>query len=367
MGDRRRLHDRRPRPNYARAVVFVEVFRLIVVLIGALLGLAAASGSHSATARVVGAVIGVLAGYVAGGIVGRLLDKGVRQADRTLVDVPAPELLAGAFLGGLGILVGVVACLPLFIFFRRDYDYPITAGVAWVVGSIAFKLGTTNGRKLAESARITRKLSPYQEAPEGSVLVDTSAVMDRAFLVLGSAGLLGREILVPEPVADELSTLAEGPDPVSSRRARRGLAAIDAVREAGMTVSVVPGDVSEASLTEEKVLRLANRLGVRLFTCSSDVHRQQEKIGVPVIDLRSLVADLSPDHVPGERLSVDLVKPGRQAGQAVGYLPDGDMVVVNEAGHLVGEPGVEVLVLSTRPTSQGLLVFARLAGDGLAQ
>jgi uncharacterized protein YacL len=73
-----------------------------------------------------------------------------------------------------------------------------------------------------------------------------------------------------------------------------------------------------------------------------------------------VLADLAPDHVPGERLTVDLVRPGKQARQAVGFLADGDMVVVNDAAHRIGEDDVEVSVLSTRPTSQGLIVFAHL-------
>lgn len=343
-------------------MVFVETLRLMMVLVGALLGLAIGSGGSS-VGRFVGAAVGVLVGYVVGGALGRLIDRGVKQADRSLLDVPAPELLAGAFLGALGALIGIVACVPLFVFFRRDYDYPIAAAVAWVVGWIGLRIGATNGRRLAEAARFTRRLDPFQEAPEGAVLVDTSAVMDRAFLVLGTAGLLGREVLLPEPVADELTTLAESPEPVSSRRARRALEAIEAVRAAGVNVSIVPGDVVEASMTEEKVLQLARRLGVRLFTCSGEVARQQDRLEVPVIDLRSLASDLAPDHVPGERLTVDLLKAGRQHGQAVGYLPDGDMVVVNEAEHLIGSDGVDVQVLSTRPTAQGLLVFARLSGE----
>jgi uncharacterized protein YacL len=343
-------------------VVFVETLRLFVVLTGALVGLTIGSGGSSVS-RFVGATVGVLVGYVIGGSLGRIIDRGVRHADRALVDVPAAELLGGALLAALGALLGVIACIPLFVFFRRNYDYPIAAGIAWVAGTIGARVGSTNGRRLAEAARFTRKLQPFQEAPEGSVLVDTSAVMDRAFLVLGTAGLLGREVLIPEPVADELTTLAQSPEPVASRRARRGLEAIESIRAAGVAVSIVPGDVVEASMTEEKVLQLATRLGVRLFTCSGDVARQQERIGVPIIDLRNLAADLFPDYVPGERLSVDLVKEGRQAGQAIGYLPDGDMVVVNGADHLVGEAGVGVQVLSTRPTAQGLLVFARLSDE----
>ncbi|MHB1987264.1 MAG: PIN domain-containing protein [Acidimicrobiales bacterium] len=342
------------------SVVFIEVLRLITVLVGALVGLAAGAGLHTAAGRSLGAGIGVLVGYVAGGIGGRFVDRGVRHAERSLVDVPAPELLAGALLGGLGFLVGLVVCIPLFVFFRRDFDYPIAAGVGWVVGALGVKLGTANGRRLAAAARLTRQLAPDQQAPPGSVLVDTSAVMDRAFLVLGRSGLLGREILVPQPVADEIATLSQGPDPVSSRRARRGLEAIAALGEAGVSVTVVDGEYPEATMTEEKVLQLASRLGVRLFTCSSEVARHRASIDVPIVDLRSLVAELSPDHIPGEHLAVDLVKPGRQGRQAVGYLPDGDMVVVNEAEHLIGTDGVPVVVLSTRPTAQGILVFARL-------
>lgn len=342
-------------------MVFVEILRLIVVLAGATVGLAVGASLHTTAAHVLGAVIGVLVGYVAGGIAGRFVVRGVRRADRSLLDVPAIEVLAGGLLGGLGFLVGVAVSLPLFFFVRRDFDYPIAVGIAWVLGALGLRLGMTNGGRLAEAARITRQLAPLQEAPEGSVLVDTSAVMDRSFLVLGMAGLLGREVLLPRPVADELSTLAAGPDPVSSRRAGRALEAIEAIREAGVAVTVVPGDFPQTSLTEEKVLQLASRLGVRLFTCSAELARQQDSIGVPVIDLRALVAELAPDHVAGERLLVDLVRPGRQERQAVGYLPDGDMVVVNDAEHLVGSDGVEVVVLSTRPTAQGVLVFARLA------
>jgi uncharacterized protein YacL len=80
-----------------------------------------------------------------------------------------------------------------------------------------------------------------------------------------------------------------------------------------------------------------------------------------VVNLHSVMSELAPDHVPGERISVSLVKEGRQARQAVGYLPDGDMVVVNDATHLIDEGPVEITVLSTRPTSQGLMVFAKLA------
>jgi uncharacterized protein YacL len=343
-------------------MIFVEVLRLIIVLVGALVGLSVASSPHASPgSRVLGATIGVLVGYVVGGGAGRLVDRVTQRASRRWRDRPASEILAGALLGGLGFLVGAVACVPLFVFVKQDFDYPIAAALAWVVSYLGVKIGMSKGRQLSDAARISRRLSVTDEAAHpGAALVDTSAVMDRAFLVLGQAGLLGPEILVPEPVADELRTLADGPDPVTSRRARRGLEALEAVRLAGVTVTIVSGDVPAASMTEEKVLTIADRLQARIITCSADLVRQQGALGIPIVDLRSVLADLAPDHVPGERLTVDLVRPGKQARQAVGFLADGDMVVVNDAAHRIGEDDVEVSVLSTRPTSQGLIVFAHL-------
>jgi len=99
-------------------------------------------------------------------------------------------------------------------------------------------------------------------------------------------------------------------------------------------------------------------------TCSGAVKDMAKRRGIPVTDLRPLANDLTPDHPPGEQLVIDLVKEGNQPRQALGYLSDGDMVVVNDASHLIGREHVVVEVLSTRATTQGLLVFARLAERG---
>jgi len=344
-------------------MLFVEIFRLIVAVGGALAGLAIGNQVDASTGgRALGAAIGVLVGYVVGGIAGRLMDRGVREAARSLRDVPAPELLAGTFLGGLGLLVAVVVCVPLFVVVGQPFDYVLAAAVAWVMGAIGLKLGMAKGRQLAEALGVTKRLAQVRPdlAPGGDVM-DTSAVMDRSLLVLGRAGLFGPELLLPEPVADALATMAASPDPVSSRRARRAIETVDLLRDLGLKVTVVQGDVPGAETVEDKVEALADRVGARVITCSTEVAQRREEAGLPVLDLRKLASDLAPDHVPGERLGVDLVRTGRQPRQAVGFLPDGDMVVVNDADQLIGKSDVEVVVLSTRPTNQGLLVFARLA------
>jgi uncharacterized protein YacL len=188
--------------------------------------------------------------------------------------------------------------------------------------------------------------------------------MDRHLLVLGRSGLLAGGIVVPRFVVDEVRALAESPDPVSSRRARRGLEAIDSLRVSGVTVRMSEDEVPEFDDASDRALAVAHRMHVRLATCSADLAQRAESEGIDAVDLRRLMSELAPDHPPGERLVIDLVKAGRQPRQAVGYLPEGDMVVVNDASHLVGRVGVEVIVSSARQTSQGFLVFAHLVEGG---
>ena len=347
-------------------MVFVEVFRLFVAVCGALVGLAVANHQHHFTPARFAAIIGigVGVGYVLGGVIGRLMNGSMGRATRSLRDVPAPELLAGMVLGATSFLVGVVVSIPLFVFVKASYDYLIAAAVAWVLGALGVRLGMAKGRQLADSLGVTRRLeSMHQDLVPGGDLLDTSAVLDRSFLVMGRLGLFAPELLIPEPVADEIATLAEGPDPVASRRARRGLEAIDELKSLGVSVTFVQGDLPGSASIEDKVSLLADRLNARVVTCSAELTRRREEAGARVLDLRRLANDLSPDHVPGEHLKVDLVRAGRQPAQAIGFLPAGDMVVVNDAEELVGQSDVEIVVLSTRPTNQGLLVFARVADE----
>jgi len=356
-------------PRRVGDVLFVEVFRLFLVIAGVIAGLTI--GNHMAhmgrtsTRPLIGITLGALITYVAGGIVGRFLDRGVSGAVHELRSMPASEVFAGSVVGTTGLLAGLVAGLPLIALVHSTVDYPAVAALAWVLCIAGTRLGVTKGREIIRAAGFSHLTErPDDPPPHTALLIDSSAVMDRHLLVLGRSGLLAGGIVVPRFVVDEVRALAESPDPVSSRRARRGLEAIDSLRASGVNVRMSDDEVPEFDDTGDRALVVAHRMHVRLATCSADLAERAESEGIDAVDLRRLMSELSPDHLPGERLVIDLVKSGRQPRQAVGYLPEGDMVVVNDASHLVGRSQVEVTVSSARQTSQGFLVFAALVDGG---
>jgi uncharacterized protein YacL len=343
-------------------VLFVEIFRLILVLIGALSGYEIGHSAHSSAGQIVGLIIGALIAYVVGGIVGRVLrHTGDHAADR-FDRIPPGELFAGTLTGIAGFLLGTALSVPLLVLVHSPVVWPGAAALAWVFTWIGFRVGTAKGRQVVAAAGLGRILAPAAEPPPGyALLVDSSAAMTPFLLVLGRYGLLVGGLVVPRFVIDQLQTMAAGPDPVSSRRARRGLERLDVLRDLHVPVHVAENEVPEIDDLTDRLVEVARRLGLRLVTCSGHVREAAKRRGVPVTDLRPLANDLTPDHMPGEQLVVDLTKEGNQPRQAAGYLADGDLVVVNDAAHMIGRENVVIEVLSTRRTNQGLLVFAKLA------
>ena len=344
-------------------MLFVEVFRLILVLIGALAGYETGhSASHSSVGQIVGLVLGALIGYVVGGIAGRLLrNEGDRAAER-VSRFPPGELFAGTLTGIAGFLLGTALSVPLLVLVHSPVTWPVAAALAWAFTWVGFQVGTSKGRQVVAAAGLGRILAPPAEPPPGyALLVDTSAAMTPYLLVLGRYGLLVGGLVVPRFVIDQLQTMAAGPDPVSSRRARRGLERLEVLRDLRVPVHVAENELPEVDDLTDRLVEVARRLGLRLVTCSGQVKEAAKRRGVAVTDLRPLANDLTPDHMPGEQLVIDLTKEGNLPRQAAGYLADGDLVVVNDAAHLIGREHVVVEVLSTRRTNQGLLVFAKLA------
>jgi uncharacterized protein YacL len=197
-------------------------------------------------------------------------------------------------------------------------------------------------------------------------IVDTSVAIDGRILDVVRAGFLHGQMLVPSPVLGELQGLADAGDDLRRTRGRRGLDVLEALRrERGVQLEVLDEDVPAVPEVDAKLVRLCLDRSAALLTLDTNLAKAAALAGVRVMNLHALALALRPPVTAGDDVSVLLIKPGKEPGQAVGYLDDGTMVVVERARGSVGRE-VPVTVTSVLTTANGRLVFARLL-DGSAE
>jgi len=158
-----------------------------------------------------------------------------------------------------------------------------------------------------------------------------------------------------------LQHVADSADAGRRARGRRGLDVLQALSASGrVSLSVVPDDVPAEREVDQKLVVLARTLKAALLTNDFNLNKVAAIQGVPVLNVNDLARSLRPAWLPGDALQVTIVKEGREAGQGVGYLEDGTMVVVDQARDLLGET-VEIVVTSALQTAAGKMFFAKRA------
>lgn len=337
--------------------VLVELVRLAVVVACAVVGYQVAralAGDPQSPRIVLGAALGSGIGYVGGGVLGRKIGLLVGVAERHIAQTPGADLVAGTIGAVAGVLLSSLLAWPLLLLPGRALAVPILFLVSTVVGSLGYRVGVSKREDLLQLAGLTYRT----RAPDLRVL-DTSAVLDARLLDFVRAGLLRGTFLLPAFVLEEAQAIADSADPVRRKRARRGLEALAAIRDEGLVdVRAVEKSYPEYDDVDAKVVALARERGASLVTDDLALSRVAELQGIEVLLLRRAAAALGPEALPGERVRLELVRAGREDGQAVGYLEDGTMVVVEDARALLGSTA-DVVISRVVRTSGGRMLFAR--------
>jgi uncharacterized protein YacL len=192
------------------------------------------------------------------------------------------------------------------------------------------------------------------------LVVDSNVIIDGRIADLCATGFLSRSLIVPRFVLGELQTLADSRDPIKRERGRRGLEILNQLQLSREMELTIHDSVEDADLeTDARLVRVAKLLQARLLTNDVALCQVARLQQVPTLNLGDLARALRPVVVAGDELDLALVKEGRDAHQAIGYLPDGTMIVVNQARPHLGQT-VTVVVSSALQTAAGRLVFAEL-------
>lgn len=297
------------------------------------------------------------------------------------VDILAPRkklaIFSGSFLGlvvGLSIAYGLSFIVRLLVEQFVDSDLPRKREV--VIGYIDTLIGVASCY-LAISFILQTKddfrfVIPYVEFSKQTkgarpILVDTSVLVDGRINDVASTGVLDTRLIVPRFVLDELQLIADSSDKLKRNRGRRGLDVLQRM-QSNKRAEVILYDTSgreegQPLEVDQRLMDLAKELNARVLTIDYNLNKVAQLRGVDVINLNDLAGSLKPVVLPGERLVVRLIKPGDESGQAVGFLEDGTMVVVEQGRPHLNEE-VEFTVTSVLQSSRGRMIFGRMGGEG---
>ena len=196
-------------------------------------------------------------------------------------------------------------------------------------------------------------------AGDPHIVVDTSAIIDGRIAEIVESGFIYGTLVVPKFVLEELQHIADSSDTLRRNRGRRGLEILARMQKESTTpVEIVDEDVPDVAEVDAKLVALARARSKAILTNDFNLNRVAELQGIRVLNINSLANAVKPAVLPGEELRVRVIQEGKEAGQGVGFLDDGTMIVV-EGGVRYIDKDLDVAVTRVLQTVAGRMIFAQ--------
>ena len=193
----------------------------------------------------------------------------------------------------------------------------------------------------------------------GSILLDTSSIMDGRIIDVAATGILTAELIIPRSVIREMQLLADKADHDKRARARAGLENVKKLQKLETVAVAMVNDGFAEKGVDERLLELATKYDASIATTDFNLNKVAKTMDITVINVNELAQVLRMQYLPGERLEVQLASTGQNRDQGVGYLEDGTMVVVEGGKSLIGQK-VRAEVVRSLQTEAGRMMFASL-------
>jgi uncharacterized protein YacL len=202
-----------------------------------------------------------------------------------------------------------------------------------------------------------------QDQKDELIILDTSVIIDGRIADICNIRFLEGKFVVPRFVLKELQQIADSDDSLKRARGRRGLDILGKLQKnTNIDIKIHNEDFSDIKEVDAKIVKLAKVLGAKVFTNDYNLNKIAEIQGLSVLNVNELANALRPVVLPGEILDIRLIKEGKEYNQAVGYLEDGTMVVVDNGRRLIGQ-NVHIIVSSVLQTAAGRMIFGKLPED----
>jgi uncharacterized protein YacL len=305
-------------------------------------------------------LVGLMVGYLLGAPLAKYLTQLYNKMLEASNKVPPQAVLAAI----VGITVALIITVLLNSLLERVPGFTwywsllitvlLGTGFAWffVVNRQVFR------PPLPSAARDTT-VSPTTVETSKLKLIDTSAIIDGRIADIVEANFLDGTLVIPKFVLNELQNIADSSDNLRRGRGRRGLEVLDKLIQQGkIPTQVMSDDIAGITEVDEKLIRLCQQKNAALITTDYNLNRVAALQNVRVLNVNQLANAVRAMFLPGERLSMHIVREGREPGQGLAYLEDGTMVVVEDGSDYVGET-IDVVVTSHLQTNMGRMIFAK--------
>jgi len=277
---------------------------------------------------------------------------------RKIRQLPAHQLFSGIIGLVIGLIIAALLALPLSLL------PPPFGEVLPFLGAVLF--GYFGAAIMVMRQRDLFTLVGGQFSRDGGtreggiVLLDTSVIIDGRIADISQTGFIRETMVIPRFVLNELQHIADSADPLRRNRGRRGLDMLNKLqKDSAVPIRITDMDVEEFREVDDKLVRLARNQHCPIITNDFNLNRVAELQGVVVLNVNELANAVKAVVLPGETLHVRVIQEGKEAGQGVGYLDDGTMVVVENGRRYIGN-GVDVIVSKVLQTSAGRMIFAQL-------
>lgn len=295
---------------------------------------------------------------------GRHGAKVARTIEVDLQKVPTNDVVLGTF----GLIIGlVIAFLISPIFVELSYIGTVLSILTYIfVGYLGIIIATKKGKDIMP-AWLTNKKAPSGGKGKGKTgdatpkILDTSVIIDGRIADIMKTGFIEGNIVIPEFVLLELQHIADSSDGLKRNRGRRGLDILHRIQnEYGIEIynTATEKALEEIPEVDIKLLKLAQMMNGKVVTNDFNLNKVAAIKGVAVLNINELANTLKPVVLPGEDMQLFLVKEGKENSQAVAYLDDGTMIVVEDGRRYIGQT-IDVTVTSVLQTSAGRMIFAK--------
>ena len=279
-------------------------------------------------------------------------------------------------MGTVGLIAGLIIAFlisQIYVGIKVPYLDVILNVITYIIlGYLGIVIATKKGKDIRGSL-LNWRLSGSGTGKGGKTksdatpkILDTSVIIDGRIADIMKSGFIEGQIVIPEFVLVELRHIADSSDALKRNRGRRGLDILNKIQnEYGVEIYNSTGEKSldEIPEVDVKLLKLAQIMNGKVVTNDFNLNKVAGIKGVDVLNINELANTLKPVVLPGEEMILSLVKEGKENNQAVAYLDDGTMIVVEDGKRFIGQT-IKVIVTSVLQTSAGRMIFAKPAGSG---